>query len=116
MLQSGHVDRCVQAWEVWMARMEASEELDGVYGTKAILAQFMSCLKPKTQVAVRQAKPNDIWEAMNAAQEVDPLIFEADRPSPSPSRTPFQNRSNSAGTPGCTTQKPHVRFTPPGNP
>eukprot|EP00961_Rhodomonas_salina_P257808 3484254-Rhodomonas_salina.1 len=38
MLQSCHVDRCVQAWEVWMARMEASEELDCVYGTKAILA------------------------------------------------------------------------------
>eukprot|EP00961_Rhodomonas_salina_P215583 2912280-Rhodomonas_salina.1 len=53
-----------------MARMEASDELDGVYGTKAILAQFMSCLKPKTQVAVRQAKPADIWEAMNAVQEI----------------------------------------------
>eukprot|EP00961_Rhodomonas_salina_P026466 357268-Rhodomonas_salina.1 len=53
---------------------------------------------------------------MNAAQEVDPLIFEADRPSPSPSRTPFQSRGNTPGTPGRTPQKPHVRFTPPGNP
>eukprot|EP00961_Rhodomonas_salina_P004795 65218-Rhodomonas_salina.1 len=53
---------------------------------------------------------------MNAAQEVDPLIFEADRPSSSPSRTPFQNRGNTPGTPGRTLQKQHVRFTPPGNP
>eukprot|EP00961_Rhodomonas_salina_P283559 3832498-Rhodomonas_salina.1 len=53
---------------------------------------------------------------MNAAQEVDPLIFEADHPSSSPSHTPFQNRSNTPGTPGRTLQKPHVLFTPPGNP
>eukprot|EP00961_Rhodomonas_salina_P166946 2249751-Rhodomonas_salina.1 len=53
---------------------------------------------------------------MNAAQEVDPLIFEADRPSSSPSLTPFQNRGNTPGTPGSTQQKLHVRFTPPGNP
>eukprot|EP00961_Rhodomonas_salina_P084928 1140699-Rhodomonas_salina.1 len=53
---------------------------------------------------------------MNAAQEVDPLIFEADSPSPSPSRTPFQSCSNTQGTPGRTPQKQHVLFTPPGNP
>eukprot|EP00961_Rhodomonas_salina_P038246 514314-Rhodomonas_salina.1 len=54
---------------------------------------------------------------MNAEQEVDPLIFEADCPSSSPSRTPFkfQNRCNTPGTPGHTLQKQHVQFTLPGN-
>eukprot|EP00961_Rhodomonas_salina_P242415 3274551-Rhodomonas_salina.1 len=117
MLQSSHVDLCMQAWEVWMALMEASKELDGIYGTKAILAHFVSCLKPKTQVVELQVKPGptNIWEAMNTEQEVDLLIFEADSPSSSPSHTPFQNCSNTPGTPGCTLQKPHVRFTPPAN-
>jgi hypothetical protein len=112
--QVGHIDRCVQAWETWMASMEATDELEGVYTSKAILAQFLSCLKPKTQASLRQLKPADIWDAMNAAQEVDPLLFEAER---SPSRTPGPSHvpRGPGSTPGKTPARVHFS-SPPGNP
>ncbi len=106
-----------------MALMEATPELDGVYGTSAILAQFLSCLKPKTQVSVRQAKPNDIWEAINAAQEWDPLLFESEKNRDHPNKGGFLTPGRASLTPrGGGTPRGRVQFqfqggrSPPGQP
>jgi hypothetical protein len=113
--QTGHIDRCVQAWEEWLAAMEACDELADVYTDAMILKQFLSCLKPKTKVSVLQVKPADIHAAMAAAQEWDPILFEAEK-RPPPTSNPGQHglrtptmRSNNLRT------LPTPRG-PPGNP
>eukprot|EP00961_Rhodomonas_salina_P087727 1180020-Rhodomonas_salina.1 len=96
-MQTGHIDKCIEAWETWLASMETCEDLGDVYTPKAILKVFLSCLKPKTRLSVLQAKPDTIYDAMDAAQEWDPILFEAekraggDRPAPrGPSSPGFQ--------------------------
>ena len=120
--QTGHIDRCIEAWETWLAHMESCDGLEDVYTSKVVLKQFLSCLKPKTKVSVLQAKPTDVYEAMDAAQEWDPILFEAERKAGGGGG----NSGNASGSSarGAGQFQPHNRNLrsmptpsgPPGNP